>query len=547
MRNAIRTIARSRRTRHERGMAMLLVLIALAMATIMASAYLASRDNSAAISDNVTSAAESRWAAATGLDMGVAILQTETAWYEGMSGNLLLDDYVINGATVDVSATDLETDAAPTADSTTVRLTATARANGIEQTASAIARLPKQDADVIDIDLSEFAVFASEKLTLNDTSTITRWSTAPKSALNPPLALGTSGLSAGTVELTEDAAAIDSTVYHAPGASATLVSVANGTVVDSKELPDAVPLLDPPAIPVPYPGDPAIAWVSVMPKISWAWPLYGHMRVEKLETDKNTDGHIGILGDYTFVSEGDFTLDANTGLSIFGDVTLVVFNDLHMADGAFIKLVNEDSRLTIHVAGDIHVEAAYIGDAASINEPATDGSAPWMNPERIMIYGHAEKGNNLKLDQAAVVKASIYAPQYKTLIDHVSALYGRLAAADVKIQHASAIFYDPALDSGGGYTSDSSAIYDADGVYKQVVYSITDLSEEALRTAAASDSVRIATANGEIVDVDGSIKAALEAIVIEPTVGVATPRTKDVPVRMTSFGSSTTDWEDRAQ
>ncbi len=50
-----------------RGVAMLLVIVSLMMATIMATAYLASRDNSAAIGQNIASAAAARWSATTGL------------------------------------------------------------------------------------------------------------------------------------------------------------------------------------------------------------------------------------------------------------------------------------------------------------------------------------------------------------------------------------------------------------------------------------------------------------------------------------------------
>ena len=48
-----------------RGIAMLLVLVCLFTATIIATSYLASRDNSAAIGSNVTEASAARWSAAS--------------------------------------------------------------------------------------------------------------------------------------------------------------------------------------------------------------------------------------------------------------------------------------------------------------------------------------------------------------------------------------------------------------------------------------------------------------------------------------------------
>ena len=62
---------RKRTAANRRGIAMMLVLISLALATILASAYLASRDNSLAIGRNATASAAARWAALSALEIGV--------------------------------------------------------------------------------------------------------------------------------------------------------------------------------------------------------------------------------------------------------------------------------------------------------------------------------------------------------------------------------------------------------------------------------------------------------------------------------------------
>ena len=65
---------------NRRGLAMLLVLVSLMLATIMATAYLASRDNSLPIGDNIEAATAARWAALSALDTTQALLETETDW-----------------------------------------------------------------------------------------------------------------------------------------------------------------------------------------------------------------------------------------------------------------------------------------------------------------------------------------------------------------------------------------------------------------------------------------------------------------------------------
>ena len=98
---------------HRRGLAMLLVLLSVAMATILATAYLVSRDNSIAISRNSAAAAQARWSAMSALNTTVAILQTETNWRQSHTAGTLLADYELAGGTIEITAIDLETGSPP--------------------------------------------------------------------------------------------------------------------------------------------------------------------------------------------------------------------------------------------------------------------------------------------------------------------------------------------------------------------------------------------------------------------------------------------------
>ncbi|MDP6601968.1 MAG: hypothetical protein QGH76_06690, partial [Phycisphaerales bacterium] len=63
-----------------RGIAMMLVMVAILVTGGMALAYFGSRDNSIAIGVNVEAAARARVAAESGLDLAVAILETDSDW-----------------------------------------------------------------------------------------------------------------------------------------------------------------------------------------------------------------------------------------------------------------------------------------------------------------------------------------------------------------------------------------------------------------------------------------------------------------------------------
>ena len=119
------TMSRKRIVPH-RGIAMMLVLFCVTIATILATAYLVSRDNSLAISRNSSAASRARWAALSGLETAVAILQTDTDWRANHTNGMLLDGYPLAGATVTVTALDIETDLAPGPDSEYLRVLAMA-------------------------------------------------------------------------------------------------------------------------------------------------------------------------------------------------------------------------------------------------------------------------------------------------------------------------------------------------------------------------------------------------------------------------------------
>ncbi|MCI0676633.1 MAG: hypothetical protein L0Y42_12770, partial [Phycisphaerales bacterium] len=227
-----------------RGVAMLLVLVSLMMATILTAAYVASRDNSATIGANVANSATARWVADSGLDVGLTILQTKANWRQEHDGGTLVRDFPVMGGTLNIDVIDVETGIPPDANTENVRLTARGLLDGVEQSASAIAYVPVDTS--VDVDLSEFALFATQGITLTDDALITRWPMAPQTTLGRPISLGTRATNAFSVSVDGNAAVIDGRAFYPITASSSIIAVSNDSTLVAHPIGDLIPTPLPP-------------------------------------------------------------------------------------------------------------------------------------------------------------------------------------------------------------------------------------------------------------------------------------------------------------
>ena len=524
--------------RRRRAVAMLLVLISLATATILTVAYLASRDNSAAIGDNVVSSAAARWAAVSGLELGVAIFQTETDWRNTHVNGKLVDDYSLNGVTIDLDVTDLETGNPPTDDSRFIRLLATAHANHVEQTASAVAEVPLPEGDPIPIDLREFAVFAGEKIVLDNHAIITRWATAPLTPLGKRVNLGTQALAASSIEVKADAALIDATVYSGPGASNSLILNASGPVVDHASLLDVIPMPDVPDTGVDPPEDDD--WYPPVDRTGGYVQVWNDVRVGYALLRSGAISHW--FGDITVTCNHDFKLETGGTIQVENDATLIVYDDFRLDHGYI--LLDDDATLTIFVGDEFDVKDSYIGEAPKPGIPFDiAGTAPYIDPTRISIFNiHPDKvhenidpGEGVpiqkwELQGNSVVKANIYAPDVLvTEIRQQSALYGRIATQTIQVKDDAAIYYDHMLDSGNGYTNPDSCIFTVDGHIDSAFTGLASLNLPDLQVLADALGIPIVLGIDTI--------APPETPVGPVPMGEATPRPLVVSYTFESFGS----------
>lgn len=507
---------------------MLLVLISLFTATILTTAYLASRDNSSTIGENVAASASARWAAASTIELGVAIMETDTDWRTLHVNGKLLDDYVFGDGTVDLDLTDMETGQPPTADTDHLLMEATAMVDGVAQASEAVAVVFPDEGGTIDLDLSEFAVFSKGTLEMKDSSTLTKWPMAPASKGGDRIAVGTLSTGAGSIDLMGDSAAIDTTVYHPPGASSSLVFVAGGPEVELYELGDTVPVLDPPT----HGEDPPSG------DTGWRVDLYGNsytldfdVRVDYVDLDYS---RFTIEGDVTLVVDHDFNV-AYSKVTIDGNVKIVVFDDLWIT-GAAVELA-EDATLEIYVKDSIGMDDGYLGADRPDGELDTSGNADYEDVQRLTLYGDSGGNNNyIELSHDSVVKAVFYTPNKDMIIKDDAAFYGCLAVNDLTIQNQASLFYDHALNSSYGYTNPDSVVYDGNGHVHSAIANLNSFDRTALGDFAELMDFYIVFAG----EAFGEPPANDPELIV---LGDPTPRTVEVEFDLKSFGSDVEDWE----
>ena len=91
-----------------RGVAMILVVAALAMTTILSSAYLASQGISVQVSRNVASLARARMIAESGLEMAVSYVRSDSNWRTDRSEGTWVDEHPFAGGTFSILGEDGE-------------------------------------------------------------------------------------------------------------------------------------------------------------------------------------------------------------------------------------------------------------------------------------------------------------------------------------------------------------------------------------------------------------------------------------------------------
>ena len=119
---------------HERrGIALMLVMVAILVTGTMSIAYFGSTDNSVAIGTNIESAARARAVAESGLEVAIAILETDTQWQTEHIDGVLVSELQIGEGIISISIVDANTELPPTEETSEVEITITSTVNQVTQ------------------------------------------------------------------------------------------------------------------------------------------------------------------------------------------------------------------------------------------------------------------------------------------------------------------------------------------------------------------------------------------------------------------------------
>jgi len=527
----------SNRHPHRRGIAMMLVLVSVAVALILASSYMVSRDNSLAISHNSVASTQARWAAMSGLETAVAILQTDTDWRLNHIDGMLVDDYQVAGAALTITVLDIETNQAPTANSEYLRILATAEVDldndgtfDGRQSTVFLAYVPVITNPRVAVGLNEFAVFARDSFQMRNDSTVARWPKAPLGKLGRRLNIATHAQGSGDILITDNAACVDCTVYHSNSASGTLVNDTSGPAVALESLPFDIPFPG-----VPDHGEPNSAGGSDTTIDGTTVTASSNDRFDDIFVKNGAEWTL--QGDITIVAEDDLEVTAGSTIVIDGNVTLVVFDDLRVTLSAIE--VTPGSTLTVYIGDDLIVTDGYIGEVRSDNVRDNSGNEQYMDPLDIRFYT-IETTLEIRFWQLwanSVVKGSFHGETLRVTINQDSAVYGRIAGKTVTISDNGALFYDPALDTRVGYTNPDSKLFNAaDGLATAFSLGFT-LDFGSLLTLADTTGT-IIQANGKIV-----VPTIPSTPPPPPAAGDPTPRPVPVEYILVTFGPDMTQWE----
>ncbi|MDP6479498.1 MAG: hypothetical protein QGI75_05585, partial [Phycisphaerales bacterium] len=356
-----------RHTRRRRGAAMLMVLVAMATAMTLVVGWLASQDNSALVASNATRAASARASAQCGLELTVALLQSEAPWQTAHQDGWILQAYPLGEAVVDLRLIDETTGLPPNEATNLVRIESTARTDAMVQSAQALATVhPFNDESMAD--LSGYAVFGSSSLAVSGASRIRSWEGSGMGE-RVLASLGSTSFSGRTRRDLESSDVClhvdDATTWGSAGdfsgtALPTLLGSMGLDLVDLPSLPDPID---------PGENDDESNQHGWQTGNNWFsgnnW--FGNFGFSGGSSDSsgttvNVYQTMNINDDLD--AGGDLHLGCNATLRVEGETTIFISGDLTMERDSAIELTDA-ATLTVVVGGDVDIDRAIIGGPQS--------------------------------------------------------------------------------------------------------------------------------------------------------------------------------------
>ena len=414
----------------------------MATATTLTLGWLASQDDAAPLSRNISHAIQSRAVASSGLELAVAIMQTDSEWRTLHSAGRLLDDHQMGHGLIDVQLTDVATGQPPVAGSDTIHIEVTATVENYTQRIEAIASVINTSSPDNE-DVSGFAVWVGDGLQLRGHSRIVRWNQAPMSSLGRRLFIGIDSLAPNSIDIGTNSTLADATIVHSPSASLALV---RNEGVPGLRLRSASAHFFPPSSP------------SQLPPFTGGYGRDANFRPNRddwsshpLDISFSSGGTIQVPNGAN-LSMASLEIGGGTTLVITGETTLSVHEELTIENGSIV--LAPGASLNVACGGEMRMRNTYIGDIGGrqIND---EGVPTWFDSSNIHITASGQTSGDTSdwmISGDSLIKGVIEAPEQRLVMRDDSIIAGRVAVEHLRIRHDASILYDHSLDSGNGAT-----------------------------------------------------------------------------------------------
>lgn len=460
------------RAASRRGVALLLVVVTLATATVLTTSYLISRESAPEIGEAAQARITADWSARTAAGLVEAAMETTAEWRSAANAGMLLTDMDLLGANVNVCVTNL--DGGPVADDDRhVLVTVTAVVDGIETVVQRV--VSESDGgdytEALDPELNEFGVYATNRVSISSDSRVMVWSASPAVRAGAGAKVGLGFTTAGEASAHSTALPTQARVFKAPGSTAGLDSMLTSYGVKSTELPVQpwATTAEPPEELIGMPAaHKAMDPVDIRSSGTLAQGGYG-VPVSVSGTEIVLDGtSMGYLFTAPNGAGFDLMIDDCT-VTVRGDVKMALINDLGIRDTLFN--FEDNATLTIYHAGDIVVENSVIGASPDLFDESNRSAhylREWTDPRRVrfvQLNMSAHDGStSVTVRHHALIVASVHSPTAHVRVGDNSAIAGRVSAGELSVDGNSALLLDPTFDNRLGITEPkTSPLYDIDG------------------------------------------------------------------------------------
>ena len=385
-----------------RGIALVLVMIAVGVAVVLSLTFVVAQGTSHGIAQNVQHHAQARHIAESGLAMTIAHVQNTSDWRTVHANGQWVANEAFAGGMFTITGVDEEDGDLADDTSDPVRITSTGTYQGVTHSVNAV--VTPQTSGFPDVDISLMSTVDVDTDAEIDSFDSRNGAYGGGNSGSEALVMTNTTQSSGVH--TGSGGQIEGDVYVGVGGDP-------GSVIDGSVSGTEGTLTDPVTAPaIDVPGDSVVG------------PLLGNGQFNSNAT---------ISGNQHY---DNFQIDSGATVRISGDVTILVEQNFQLTDGCEIRL-NPGASLTIYV-----LDTMQISSASHINLNTGD-------PTLTTIYlpGMA---NDIDIKEESWVYGTVIAPQRKIKLSKEGHIAGRLMAGTLEMIEESGVHYDVNPDYGGG-------------------------------------------------------------------------------------------------